>query len=248
MGPRYGGKMNGTFLAWEACAKRRRSRPAGGGTLTAWSRALTVQRMDRRLTPRGQERRRQLMAYATARFAENGYHPTSVAEIVQGLGVGKGVFYWYFDSKEQLFLEILREAQRQLRRAQQEAIGDQADPVDRIERGIRASIRWSAEHRDVNRLIQFALTEERFRPALVRGQQVAVEDATRHLAEAISRGEVRDEDPVVLAHAIIGLTTHLVQVYLLAEGRAADDVADVVVAFVLDGLAARRPALAVPPA
>ena len=52
--------------------------------------------MNRRLTSRGKERRRQLMDHATGLFADNGYHPTSVAEIVQGLGVGKGVFYWYF--------------------------------------------------------------------------------------------------------------------------------------------------------
>ena len=38
--------------------------------------------MQRRLTPRGLERKHQLMAYATQRFAEQGYHPTSVAEIV----------------------------------------------------------------------------------------------------------------------------------------------------------------------
>ena len=62
------------------------------------------------------------MDYAATRFAENGYHPTSVAEIVQGLGVGKGVFYWYFDSKEELFLEILREAQH--RPAPAPAAGD----------------------------------------------------------------------------------------------------------------------------
>src|SRR2546427_130039 len=115
--------------------------------------------MNRRLTPRGRERRRQLMDYATARFAENGYHPTSVAEIVTGLGVGKGVFYWYFESKEELFVEILREAQQDLRRTQQQAIADIDDPVLRIERGIRASMRWSAEHREVNKLIQLAVTE-----------------------------------------------------------------------------------------
>ena len=72
--------------------------------------------MSRRLTDRGEERRRQLLAYATARFAEHGYHPTSVADIVNGLGVGKGVFYWYFDNKEELFRSILREAQLDLRR------------------------------------------------------------------------------------------------------------------------------------
>ena len=89
--------------------------------------------MNRRLTQRGRERRRQLMDFATTRFAENGYHPTSVAEIVTGLGVGKGVFYWYFQSKEELFLEILREAQTDLRRSQQQAITDVDDPVRRIE-------------------------------------------------------------------------------------------------------------------
>ncbi|HMQ28904.1 MAG TPA: helix-turn-helix domain-containing protein, partial [Acidimicrobiales bacterium] len=85
--------------------------------------------MTRRLTPRGKERRRQLMDSATARFSENGYHPTSVQEIVGGLGVGKGVFYWYFSSKEELFLHILRDAQQDLRRAQMAAIVDEPDPI-----------------------------------------------------------------------------------------------------------------------
>src|SRR5947209_17888379 len=102
--------------------------------------------MNRRLTQRGRERRQQPMTYSTTRFAENGYHPTSVAEIVQGLGVGKGVFYWYFRSKEELFLEILRDAQRQLRRRQQLAIGDEPDPVKRSELGIHASMAGFAAH------------------------------------------------------------------------------------------------------
>ena len=42
----------------------------------------------RRLTQRGRDRKQQLMAIAAERFAEGGYHPTSVAEIVEGLDVG----------------------------------------------------------------------------------------------------------------------------------------------------------------
>src|SRR3954466_4022472 len=119
----------------------------------------------RQLTARGRERRHQLMAFAAARFAEGGFHPTSVAEIVSGVGVGKGVFYWYFDSKNQLFLEILREAQQDLRRAQQHAIHDADDPLLRIQLGTRASMHWFAANRHLMNLFQFGATEEAFAPA-----------------------------------------------------------------------------------
>src|SRR4051794_37127513 len=69
-----------------------------------------------RLTSKGRERRDQLMRTAAALFAERGYHPTSVADIVGALGVGKGVFYWYFTSKEELLAEILRASHHDLRR------------------------------------------------------------------------------------------------------------------------------------
>jgi AcrR family transcriptional regulator len=190
----------------------------------------------RELTPRGKERRQQLMAYAAARFAEGGFHPTSVAEIVSGLGVGKGVFYWYFDSKDQLFLEILKDAQQDLRRAQQHVIVDEPDPVRRIELGIRASMTWFSEHRDLVNLFQFAATEERFAPVLRRGQEVALADAVKHVKDGIVAGEIRDGEPEVLAHAILGVISHLVRELIHNRGEAPEDVADAAVAFCLGGL------------
>ncbi len=176
------------------------------------------------------------MAYAAARFAENGYHPTSVAEIVVGLGVGKGVFYWYFSSKEELFLEILREAQQDVRRRQQQAIADEPDPVRRLELGMRASMAWFEERRDLFNLFQFAATEERFAPALRRGQDVALADVVRHVKEGIVEGSIRDVDPLVLAHAILGVTNQLARELILHKGDPATEVADAAVAFCLDGL------------
>jgi AcrR family transcriptional regulator len=199
--------------------------------------------MTRRLTTRGKERRRQLLTFSAARFAENGYHPTSVAEIVQGLGVGKGVFYWYFDSKEQLFLEILREAQQDLRRTQQQAIGDEPDPIQRIVLGMHASMQWSADHPDYYKLTQFALTEERFLPALRKGQEVALRDVMRHVNAGIDTGEVRDTDPLYIAHAILGITTQLSRVFLHEQQKPPSEVADEAVRLLLDGIltAARTP-------
>jgi AcrR family transcriptional regulator len=192
--------------------------------------------MERRLTTRGRERRRQLLDEATERFAGNGYHPTSVAEIVAGVGVGKGVFYWYFDSKEQLFLEILRESQHDLRRTQRAAIGDEPDPVRRIEIGIRASMSWLEEHRALFNLFQFAATEERFAEAMRRGQEVAVADVVRHVKDGIVEGRMRDGDPEVITHAILGVTNQLARVFIHGQDWSGDDVADAAVSFCRRGL------------
>jgi AcrR family transcriptional regulator len=193
--------------------------------------------MERRLTARGKERRQQLVDFAAARFAEGGYHPTSVAEIVQGIGVGKGVFYWYFDSKEELFLEILKEAQTSMRRAQRVAYGEETDPVQRIELGIRASLRWLDENRHMLPLFQFAVTEEQFAPAMRRGQDVSLADVVRHIKDGIVEGRIRDVDPEVLAHGVLGVTNQLSRIYLRSERRDnLDEIADAAVAFCLDGL------------
>ena len=196
--------------------------------------------MDRKLTQRGEERRRQLMAYATTRFARNGFHPTSVAEITEGLGVGKGVFYWYFDSKEDLLRAILVEAQRDLRRTQKAALAGAETPLDRIERGMRASIEWSIEHPDFFRLFQFAATDDRFNVGLRKGEQVAVRDAARHLADAMEAGQIANGDPELLAHNILGVHTHLVHLVHHGLLQPDPDVIDATVRFCTYGLLGPR--------
>ena len=196
--------------------------------------------MSRRLTQRGKERRAQLLAYATTRFAEDGYHPTSVADIVDGLGVGKGVFYWYFDSKEELFTEILRTAQNDMRRTQQHRIEGVEDPVERIQLGVRAAVLWMAEHDDLRRLFEFARTETAFNAAMKAGQQVVASDAVAHLKEAIVAGRIPDRDPEVLAHAILGVANHLTRVYIGSRKQDPDEVADMVVTFCMEGIGAGR--------
>jgi len=180
------------------------------------------------------------MDFAVQRFAANGYHPTSVAEIVDGMGVGKGVFYWYFSSKEELFGEILREAQHDLRRRQQAAIAGEVDPLGRITLGIRASMAWMSEHRDLLSLFEFAASEERFRPMLRRGQDVAVADVARQVTDAIVAGQIVDADPLVVTHAVLGVTNQLARIFVLHRGDAPDEVADAAVAFCLGGLTGNR--------
>lgn len=60
---------------------------------------------------RGQEsreaRRAQIKEIALRVFSEQGYHATSVSELVSAAGVARGTFYQYFDSKDAIFVELL---------------------------------------------------------------------------------------------------------------------------------------------
>jgi AcrR family transcriptional regulator len=200
--------------------------------------------MDRRLTPKGAQRRAQLMDLAARTFAAEGYHTTSVTSIVERLGVGKGVFYWYFDSKDELFSELLADALLSMRLAQREAIAGEPDPGRRIEQGIRSSLNWLSEHRHLFVLMEFARTEERFAPTMRQGDQQIVADALPHVSAGITAGLLRGEDPTVLTLAILGVTAHLARVLVLEQGQDAETVAAAAIAFCRNGyVAATNPAL-----
>ncbi|MRG87162.1 TetR/AcrR family transcriptional regulator [Salinibacillus xinjiangensis] len=53
-------------------------------------------------------KRKELMNKAIQLFSEKGFHQTSVQEIAQAAGISKGAFYKHFDTKEQVFIEILK--------------------------------------------------------------------------------------------------------------------------------------------
>ena len=190
----------------------------------------------RRLTQRGRERRDELLAYATRRFAENGFHPTSVSDIVDGLGVGKGVFYWYFPSKDDLLLEIMRQALFDLRHCQQEAMSEIADPLLRLEHGIRASLAWSATNADTMRLVMFCWTEENFAHALEKGRRIGIADTAKLVQAAIDAGRVAPGDATLIATAIRGVTDELARHQVMTGTTADESVVSTAIRMCLYGL------------
>jgi len=57
----------------------------------------------------GGEVRERLLSGATGLFAAKGYAATTVREIVERAGVTKPVLYYYFRSKEGIYLDLMRE-------------------------------------------------------------------------------------------------------------------------------------------
>ena len=64
---------------------------------------------ERKEAEAGGEVRERLLSGATELFASKGYAATTVREIVERAGVTKPVLYYYFHSKEGIYLDLMRE-------------------------------------------------------------------------------------------------------------------------------------------
>ncbi len=56
---------------------------------------------------KGERRRESIRKAAYRRFRDDGYHETTVDDICAAAGSSKGSFYWYYASKQEVFIDIL---------------------------------------------------------------------------------------------------------------------------------------------
>jgi AcrR family transcriptional regulator len=159
---------------------------------------------ERRLTEQGRERKRQLIDAAVTLFAERGYAATRVRDICDRAGVAKGLFYWYFPTKLDLFTELVRSMRQQLRRAQADAMSPDADAVTRIHQGAVASVRFMAENATYFSLVDVERADPAIADALRAWSDVYLDDVTALVREAQAAGRIPDADPHLLALGVLG--------------------------------------------
>ena len=69
-----------------------------------------------RSTKAASDRRLEFINAAEALFTEKGFENTSIDDIVQRVGVAKGLFYYYFKSREELLANIVDQSRMTWRR------------------------------------------------------------------------------------------------------------------------------------
>jgi AcrR family transcriptional regulator len=158
---------------------------------------------DRRLTSQGLERKQQLLDAAATLFAERGYAETRIVDICREAGVAKGLFYWYFETKEQVFRDLADDLRLRLRREQQRAMDPDADPLVRLRQGSEASVRFMAAHAKAFSLMAVENVDREFVDDIRKGTEIHADDTERIVREGIAAGLLREEDPRLLAYAVL---------------------------------------------
>ena len=148
-------------------------------------------------------RRQQLLDVALRVFAERGFHPTSMNDLAEAAGVTKPVLYQHFNSKRELYLELLDAVGSRLQDAIVTATASAEGPRQQVEQGFTAYFRFVAEHQAAFQLLFGGGTrrDEEF-ATHVRRVEDNIADAIATLidVEGLTPGERR-----LLAHGIVGL-------------------------------------------
>ena len=90
---------------------------------------------------------------ATREFADQGFAGARVDEIADQTRTTKRMIYYYFGSKEQLFVAVLERAYAKIRAAEQTIEVDHLDPVAAIRRLAELTFDHHESHPDFSRLV-----------------------------------------------------------------------------------------------
>ena len=108
------------------------------------------------LTKRGEATRRKLLEAAEEVFADLGYHEASIVKITERAGIGLGTFYLYFDSKQQIFEELVVDLNRRVRHSMAEAMAGSTNRIDAERAGFEGFFRFTAAHPALYRVVREA--------------------------------------------------------------------------------------------
>jgi AcrR family transcriptional regulator len=169
------------------------------------------------LRERGARTRQKLLDAAEEIFADVGYHEASIVKITETAGVAQGTFYLYFESKKQVFDELVRDLNRRVRHAMKEASSQGQTRLESEVLGFAAYFRFTAEHKALYRIIRQA---EFVSPEMLRYHYDRLSEGyVEALREARDTGEVGEIDPKVTAWALMGMGELIGLRWLLMENR-----------------------------
>jgi AcrR family transcriptional regulator len=152
-----------------------------------------------------------ILAAATAEFARHGLGGARVDRIAERAGSNKRMLYYYFGSKDALFLAVLENAYAGIRRAEEGLDLLNTDPIDGVRRLIEFTWRYFTDHPEFLALLNSEnLHEARH---LKRSQQIRgmnsplIETLTVLLRRGQRSGDFRSKvDPLQLYISIAGLS------------------------------------------
>ena len=149
------------------------------------------------------DRRQQILRAAAHVFARKGLAATTIADIAQAAGVSHGLAYHYFDSKEDIFAQLISRAMDGTERLLLEARSREGTVTSRLHWLIEQMIEGASDSADDLLIVQQAAISEAVPPEVrelvLQRPPVLVQSLAQLISEGQRAGELISGDPDQLA-------------------------------------------------
>jgi TetR/AcrR family fatty acid metabolism transcriptional regulator len=138
-------------------------------------------------------------------FSQKGYHNTRMEEIALAAGIGKGTIYEYFDSKLQLFQEMLGRSLETYYSSMSSEELDQLSIEERLHFMFETHLKFCYDNRELTKILFWDdVFDEELKEWSYKIHKEKENRMEALIKEGITRGEVRNLDTKLVTSMITG--------------------------------------------
>lgn len=171
-----------------------------------------------------QNTRQRILDAAIEVFSVKGYHDSRVDDIVDAAGASKGGVYFYFRSKQEIFLALIDEFARQLEGAVLEAIVSETEGIRRVNAALRSCLEVFRQYQPLAKvfLIQAVGLGRTFEEKRMEIHERFERAIKLYLDQALADGDIPPIDTEIAALAWMGAINEVV-IRWVVTGQPAPD-------------------------
>ncbi|HKX31796.1 MAG TPA: TetR/AcrR family transcriptional regulator [Blastocatellia bacterium] len=172
-------------------------------------------RQRRHLRTPNPEVRQRLLEAADNLIHELGFPSLRIEQIVERAGLSIGTFYLYFESKNDLFVNLVIENTVLLQRRLEAASRTEGSVLQRLDRVSDTYLDFVKEHeRGFLYYHNSGHIDTTVGPLSVWAFNQSATTIRPLLEEGMASGEIKQTDPELLAQAVVGVTEHMAHYWL----------------------------------
>ncbi len=163
-------------------------------------------------TQQREETRRKILQSAAQVFSEKGFYGSVVDDIVKASGTSKGAIYFYFNSKEEIFLSLVEEYVGTVAREIQTVVPRARGLIAQVEAAVAALIRSFQAHRALAKimLIDWLAAGAEFQGKRIALKTMLAEILRGYLDRAVQDGKIAPQDTEMAAYVWLGAISEIV--------------------------------------
>jgi TetR/AcrR family transcriptional regulator, cholesterol catabolism regulator len=171
-------------------------------------------------------------------FFAKGFHATSIEDVARDVGLLKGSLYYYIKSKDDLLFQLLLAGIEDSDAFIAQNIDPAGDPVEQLERAIRAQIDYIIEHK-----VPFGLFLHEFDALSGKRQHKLISVMSRYnnrFVELVKKGQLQgrliEGEPWIIVNGILGMCNWLYRWYDTDHASDPEQVKQVFLRMLLQGI------------